>query len=750
MLNSCDVCMNVDKYTSQTQYQFISNNHSKEVNESCLYVQEVDRSNIGIVCHSHISNVNNKIPSVHNDAIVYKTGSLICGLDKQHRNNQLPTAVIDTQSSHKCKQYFCTSCHGIILSKDNISCVDNTNQSIFICNAIQCQEYKQCLNNECCSIFEELFDSSSHCGNTDIDTMLYVVLLLFNHYYYNKLLQISSSNHCHGNNSDVRCMELHRVLELKTNMEHLENESKLKCSQKDTVYSEVTAAAGSAYTLFRQHLSKLLICNTGKILSSMDIVRLFFIVRYNTQTILYNSYLMTNCTTTHAGSKATSAHHQHIILKINAIMPLFARLNHSCDPNCMVMLNMHGSKCVVTLKAIKNIRSGDELCISYLTDVCQSRSDRQSQLCVGMCFDCTCTRCRVEKTQEVNFKQKLKCDIEVCRTSNNLNSDINPLISTAVTAIGNDHNNDCHSYHQYVPETDYSQILETCLKYNTISIYYNMRLTQVKDLYMQYMHILDSSNGKHGVDVSNTCVESHYNSINNIRSREKKSKPFICVSEYLDYYMEIIEEIMALYINCNVTENNSHAMDVANTNPQQLQLIIPGYAYRVILLFDQFICKLLQNNTPSPNMITEEAVEKTNVIKRYYILNKNYQIYNPKNHLITLLLRITTIIHTFYDLIDQPLSFNYYETSRTCLLHTVKYMKCINFSYHIGEQDRNNLLFICTRILLVIERLIEIYKMHCNEHVGHKTGNEKTNNANLAQLLKCQMYFNQIYQKIEH
>ncbi|XP_073783522.1 histone-lysine N-methyltransferase SMYD3 isoform X2 [Danio rerio] len=66
-------------------------------------------------------------------------------------------------------------------------------------------------------------------------------------------------------------------------------------------------------------------------------------------------------------------------------------LNHDCQPNCIMMFE--GKR--LTLRAVRVIRSAEELTISY-TDILAPSKDRRSQLQEQYHFRCECKRCSTE------------------------------------------------------------------------------------------------------------------------------------------------------------------------------------------------------------------------------------------------------------------------------------------------------------------------------------------------------------------
>lgn len=79
-----------------------------------------------------------------------------------------------------------------------------------------------------------------------------------------------------------------------------------------------------------------------------------------------------------------------------ALSPLYSLFNHSCTPN-LVYRNVRGGT-TVELLAERDINVGEELCISYLSDVGRrQRLERQALLDPWIGGECQCARCESEK-----------------------------------------------------------------------------------------------------------------------------------------------------------------------------------------------------------------------------------------------------------------------------------------------------------------------------------------------------------------
>ncbi|EDV22754.1 uncharacterized protein TRIADDRAFT_28394 [Trichoplax adhaerens] len=71
--------------------------------------------------------------------------------------------------------------------------------------------------------------------------------------------------------------------------------------------------------------------------------------------------------------------------------------NHDCSPN--VEINFLDNNATLTVKAIRNISEGQELCISYIDSDIKNWKKRQAILMENYLFECTCNRCMVESQQ---------------------------------------------------------------------------------------------------------------------------------------------------------------------------------------------------------------------------------------------------------------------------------------------------------------------------------------------------------------
>lgn len=96
-----------------------------------------------------------------------------------------------------------------------------------------------------------------------------------------------------------------------------------------------------------------------------------------------------------------------------ALFPTIARLNHSCHPNC----NHYWSGGSFTVRAVKAIKRGQELTISYMSPLQRAdfheRQSRRKILQTEFGFECSCELCECEEDdQENDAMRKRLLDIE--------------------------------------------------------------------------------------------------------------------------------------------------------------------------------------------------------------------------------------------------------------------------------------------------------------------------------------------------
>lgn len=92
---------------------------------------------------------------------------------------------------------------------------------------------------------------------------------------------------------------------------------------------------------------------------------------------------------------------------------LQSKCNHSCEPNAEI--SFENGNHIMTLKALKKIEIGEEICISYL-DCCEldrSRHSRQKVLRENYLFNCACDKCLEQiNDEDVTSDEEMYTDDE--------------------------------------------------------------------------------------------------------------------------------------------------------------------------------------------------------------------------------------------------------------------------------------------------------------------------------------------------
>lgn len=81
------------------------------------------------------------------------------------------------------------------------------------------------------------------------------------------------------------------------------------------------------------------------------------------------------------------------------LFPVSSRFNHSCDPSACYSWNSSLSKMVVY--AVKDIRPGEQITITYLGDIRLVRNFRQRMLLEEFRFNCLCDACNARPPSEL-------------------------------------------------------------------------------------------------------------------------------------------------------------------------------------------------------------------------------------------------------------------------------------------------------------------------------------------------------------
>jgi hypothetical protein len=76
-----------------------------------------------------------------------------------------------------------------------------------------------------------------------------------------------------------------------------------------------------------------------------------------------------------------------------------SRINHSCNPNSILTFHISSNDATISSSVIatRHISVGEELTVSYLTQLCSSLRSRREFLKQGFQFHCECSRCLIEE-----------------------------------------------------------------------------------------------------------------------------------------------------------------------------------------------------------------------------------------------------------------------------------------------------------------------------------------------------------------
>jgi SET domain len=99
------------------------------------------------------------------------------------------------------------------------------------------------------------------------------------------------------------------------------------------------------------------------------------------------------------------------------LFPYTSMMNHSCFPNCIHRFHIEqGKPPRLILRAITDIKEGEELCYSYV-GLYQSTAHRREQLHRAYSFKCICERCSAGDPScaaESSSSSSSSCDLDIC------------------------------------------------------------------------------------------------------------------------------------------------------------------------------------------------------------------------------------------------------------------------------------------------------------------------------------------------
>ena len=83
------------------------------------------------------------------------------------------------------------------------------------------------------------------------------------------------------------------------------------------------------------------------------------------------------------------------------LLPTLSMMNHSCRPNAVLTRGDGGDGLTVKVHTLRKLERGEQMTISYLSNLCSTREERWRLLAEGFQIDrCKCSRCRSTATSE--------------------------------------------------------------------------------------------------------------------------------------------------------------------------------------------------------------------------------------------------------------------------------------------------------------------------------------------------------------
>eukprot|EP00602_Paraphysomonas_sp_CaronLab_P003190 CAMPEP_0185039102 /NCGR_PEP_ID=MMETSP1103-20130426/35601_1 /TAXON_ID=36769 /ORGANISM="Paraphysomonas bandaiensis, Strain Caron Lab Isolate" /LENGTH=383 /DNA_ID=CAMNT_0027577861 /DNA_START=474 /DNA_END=1625 /DNA_ORIENTATION=- len=80
------------------------------------------------------------------------------------------------------------------------------------------------------------------------------------------------------------------------------------------------------------------------------------------------------------------------------VFDTLSRMNHSCDPNTVVCTRVERGIICGSIVALRSLKSGEEITMSYLSQLCLPVSERRELLLSAFLFTCQCQRCSAESS----------------------------------------------------------------------------------------------------------------------------------------------------------------------------------------------------------------------------------------------------------------------------------------------------------------------------------------------------------------
>ena len=444
-------------------------------------------------------------------------------------------------------------------------------------------------------------------------------------------------------------------------------------------------------------------------------------VRFNAQTLSFN-YLPRPVLHTNTDS-GTGASTSSTSLQVLTVLPLLARINHSCSPNAAIVFIPRpqlgsqsaalGAPASIMLKAVRTVAVGEEICCSYLemSALCTPAAERRPLLLAGSRFSCECQRCSEELAIAHAHTPSAPSD---------------PFCA--------------------LDDRQHQELLERCINANDMTAYYSYRVRQCQHFLTQHRG-REREGGHRGGDDGDAARAV---------ARAVAADPTV-----VHLHTEVLEEVAALYMNNHLnnhlaTETGGDKQeragmgDYASTNSAAPALPLPYVIYE---LAGYYMAYLLSLTTTAPPDRTPNP--KHDPLAEHYLCSRRYCIRTASTNRASLLLRLAVLLTCFADMTGCALSplfncatANLAETLRAVVLHTLRFVKAYATSTSVsagaggqGQQSHQQLSpkdleFILTRALLLVSKCTDLLSVY-----NSRGGAGEPVSLHTTQLTKCRLYF---------
>eukprot|EP01125_Pyxidicula_operculata_P001944 TRINITY_DN1189_c0_g1_i2.p1 TRINITY_DN1189_c0_g1~~TRINITY_DN1189_c0_g1_i2.p1 ORF type:complete len:320 (-),score=48.44 TRINITY_DN1189_c0_g1_i2:38-997(-) len=160
------------------------------------------------------------------------------------------------------------------------------------------------------------------------------------------------------------------------------------------------------------------------------------------------------------------------------VFQLLSFINHSCSPNCVVIFDGPSA----TIKAIRDIKSGEEICIPYIETI-TSTSNRRKELNSYFKFFCECDKCKDESFDSIHSILSYTDELSRVDIIEKMNS-INGNNKNSSSSSSNNKNNDGEIYLDTLKELEH-------IFNNIIKTQHTKKLCTYEqvDIYQKLLHV---------------------------------------------------------------------------------------------------------------------------------------------------------------------------------------------------------------------------------------------------------------------